>query len=733
MRRFAAAFGLAVGKNGGAAVLVWTILGGVSPAAAHECGPGTIELVAGQETILQAVTADLRETDSDYIPMLNGDLLAVDIDPGAPFKAHDARFALTPRAPGTAYLIVEWSYAPTHARGVCATVIQVKPAAAQPSIAVESDNLHFEHTIATSPCPQPIGMLNFSFVNGTNLEWRIDEQLPWLQAATTEGAGAAAVLLSFTCQVPGPGPLNGALTLTARDPATGAAAANSPLTIRVTGDVLPPNQPPVSLDFAPADRLPLGVSPSATGQPLSVPVRGTVVDDYGLRGVTINGFPALFSQQGSLTDDSQGYPRLLRQFAFIGTAFVPEGDTGRIQVRVEDQGGATVDRTHTVFFAASPSAGPPGPPFGLLLNPPDRTTLRIPVSDQIVSIPIRGALADPDGDLVGATLALPNFAVYNQFAFVRYTDGSVAVETSALNSEDLFLQTHFAWSSSGGDPALLSSPRRTAYYQFENIFQVVPAALPREVSYHIQAWDTGGRTLETARTLVLDLAPTPGNSAPVEILLTSLVGSTVEIPDPARPTLLPVEGTIKDLEGNLVDLTVNGLPLLFTLEGADSYDFGGTAILPPIAQRADKPATRAGKATATAELRVRAMDLFGQTAELRRVVVLESLDDSTAIVTAEQDDALPETFALAQNYPNPFNPATTIQYQLAQPAWVELAVFDAAGQKIRVLARAQQGPGRFAVRWDGRDDQGRPLASGVYLYRLRAGAYQETRRLTLLK
>ena len=95
--------------------------------------------------------------------------------------------------------------------------------------------------------------------------------------------------------------------------------------------------------------------------------------------------------------------------------------------------------------------------------------------------------------------------------------------------------------------------------------------------------------------------------------------------------------------------------------------------------------------------------------------------------------ASPAEFALAQNHPNPFNSATTIPFQLAAPASVELALYNAAGQKIRTLFAGHLNAGHYRSQWDGRDDAGRLVASGTYFYRLRAGAYLATKQLVLLK
>ncbi len=83
--------------------------------------------------------------------------------------------------------------------------------------------------------------------------------------------------------------------------------------------------------------------------------------------------------------------------------------------------------------------------------------------------------------------------------------------------------------------------------------------------------------------------------------------------------------------------------------------------------------------------------------------------------------------------PNPFNPATTLAFTIPNPARVRLVVHDVAGRRVRTLVDTRLGAGEHAVRWDGRDDAGRAVASGVYFARLRAGADTRTRRMVLLK
>jgi chitodextrinase len=93
--------------------------------------------------------------------------------------------------------------------------------------------------------------------------------------------------------------------------------------------------------------------------------------------------------------------------------------------------------------------------------------------------------------------------------------------------------------------------------------------------------------------------------------------------------------------------------------------------------------------------------------------------------------ALP--FELRQNHPNPFNPSTTIRYALPEAARVRLAVYNALGQQVRVLVDAEQEPGAHSAVWDGRDDSGRAVSAGLYLYRLEAGPRQVIRKMLLAR
>jgi hypothetical protein len=94
---------------------------------------------------------------------------------------------------------------------------------------------------------------------------------------------------------------------------------------------------------------------------------------------------------------------------------------------------------------------------------------------------------------------------------------------------------------------------------------------------------------------------------------------------------------------------------------------------------------------------------------------------------------LPDDFALQQNYPNPFNPSTTITFSLPRVSDVLLTIYNTLGQKVRTLVSGGLVAGTYRITWDGRDDCGHQVASGIYLYRLDAGSFSEQRKMVLVK
>jgi len=111
------------------------------------------------------------------------------------------------------------------------------------------------------------------------------------------------------------------------------------------------------------------------------------------------------------------------------------------------------------------------------------------------------------------------------------------------------------------------------------------------------------------------------------------------------------------------------------------------------------------------------------------------LQAAWSLVTAvhERVSELPTTFELNANIPNPFNPSTTIKYDLAQAVEVKLEIFDMLGRRVRTLVDQRQQAGRYAMTWDGRNEQGESVASGTFIYQLRAGSFVQARKMALVR
>ncbi len=107
---------------------------------------------------------------------------------------------------------------------------------------------------------------------------------------------------------------------------------------------------------------------------------------------------------------------------------------------------------------------------------------------------------------------------------------------------------------------------------------------------------------------------------------------------------------------------------------------------------------------------------------------------SQSVDVPEQDPSShPTKFQLFPNYPNPFNPATTIEYFLPKNAWVNLSIYNLLGQKIKTLINEHQKRGLKAIKWDGEDENGNKLSSGVYFYKLKTKDFVQSKKMLLIK
>lgn len=126
-----------------------------------------------------------------------------------------------------------------------------------------------------------------------------------------------------------------------------------------------------------------------------------------------------------------------------------------------------------------------------------------------------------------------------------------------------------------------------------------------------------------------------------------------------------------------------------------------------------------------------AMVTIGESPDTARTV-----DLVYSVITAIDDDietGLPASFSVEQNYPNPFNPTTTIDYSLPSQSRVSIRIYNVLGQAIRTLVDEPQAAGKYSVTWDGKNQAGEAVSTGLYLYRIQAGDITQSRKMLLLK
>jgi hypothetical protein len=109
------------------------------------------------------------------------------------------------------------------------------------------------------------------------------------------------------------------------------------------------------------------------------------------------------------------------------------------------------------------------------------------------------------------------------------------------------------------------------------------------------------------------------------------------------------------------------------------------------------------------------------------------LFNPTILTSVQQIQNVPTVFSLEQNYPNPFNPNTTIRFSIPRPTKIVLTIYNILGQRIATVVNEFKDPGEYSALWNGRNEQGLPVASGMYIYHIAAGEYTAAKKMMLLK
>ena len=111
----------------------------------------------------------------------------------------------------------------------------------------------------------------------------------------------------------------------------------------------------------------------------------------------------------------------------------------------------------------------------------------------------------------------------------------------------------------------------------------------------------------------------------------------------------------------------------------------------------------------------------------------EQVEVYMTVPTSADDYTIPAIYGLSQNYPNPFNPKTTIQYSIPNDTYVELKIYSISGELVRVLVNSKQDAGKYNIIWNGKDDNGNDVSSGIYFYKICADKFTETKKMLLIK
>ena len=248
----------------------------------------------------------------------------------------------------------------------------------------------------------------------------------------------------------------------------------------------------------------------------------------------------------------------------------------------------------------------------------------------------------------------------------------------------------------------------------DKVFTFAPAAsIAAEDSLVATATDLSGNTSEFSPAIAVSAMladATPPVCGPIEIERTE------------GGDLAAISTTASDAESGIASVAFTTLQNLEGfLQGVGGFAEGDTETFAP-------------NATEMVAIRGERID-FTQGGTILTTVTNGVGGTATCDPVVEQIAAkVPQAFALEGNAPNPFRETTRIGFSLAEPAEVTLEVFDLLGRKVTTLVRGEQlSASTYSVAWDGRDEAGRAVESGVYFYRIKAGSFEAARRMTVVR
>jgi hypothetical protein len=196
-------------------------------------------------------------------------------------------------------------------------------------------------------------------------------------------------------------------------------------------------------------------------------------------------------------------------------------------------------------------------------------------------------------------------------------------------------------------------------------------------------------------------------------------------------TVLQAFGRLSPGTNNYVDITTAGVTVL----AGQEYHLVISVANPQDVIKIREDSTAGATNRSSYFDGTRWVNLIDQTSKVNahNLRIRAMITSLSGLVSVDAQDLVPQRFELAQNYPNPFNPTTTIRYSVPAQGRVRLRVFDLVGREVASLVDEEDMAGSYLINWRGTDNYGRPLASGVYFYKLDGSGQQITKKLILLK
>ncbi|MBM3288149.1 MAG: T9SS type A sorting domain-containing protein [Candidatus Eisenbacteria bacterium] len=308
-----------------------------------------------------------------------------------------------------------------------------------------------------------------------------------------------------------------------------------------------------------------------------------------------------------------------------------------------------------------------------------------------------------------------------------FTDNSISISwtESAGAGYSIAARRLYYSDNSGESWTLITAAPGTSPYTWDI------SSVPNGIQYRVRVVieDNGAPVLSAAEACASNFTI---NRAGGDTRGPLMVGGSMFIsPNPVlkvSPYQTTLTGTTSDVSmgnSNIVAIEWSNGPTAAPPGGAGAHLLTAPGVSPvaTLSTVIDNRVLAAGNET----IWMRGKDAAGNWGPASPLAVVVNANPSSA------EEIIPTRFALHVNAPNPFNPVTTIRYDLPKSSAVNLSIYDVTGRRVRTLVEGTLTPGSRSATWDGRDAGGNEATSGVYFYRIEAGDWNDTKKMTLLK